>query len=508
MIKLPKQLFHKGLKSGTKYKLFELINRNGENMSIESIVRQLFQYIIPAAFVACIAAALSGEVTSVYKKLFKGSKTINKTKVILGVLILVYLLVVFGLTCMNRGAGINRHVNLKLFSSYMDAWNTFTVRAWQFIIFNIVMFIPLGMLLPLLNRIFTKVRWILTAVFLTSLFIEVFQLLTRQGIFELDDLFHNTLGGMIGYCVFMFWHRMFKGTGKRGINVNSHAYRASAVKFLALPVIVAGAFAGIFIKYNLQEFGNMPIRQVSGADMSKYTIELSTEISNKEAVAPVYKYVHSWDKKFAVSQAQKVMKYLNMPAFTDYDIQEEHIIFKFDNSALCGFWWDMSNGSWWYINHAGYKDNSNVTINNDEKHKIAMNFAKSHNISLVNAALDSINNGIITFKINPDTNNKKEMRTGQIEFSISDDGVVKSIRHNVYENSFVRNVNIISPQSAYKKVLEGNFNDWQDVPGGKIEIKDVKISYSYDTKGYYQPVYEFEGILNGQKWLTYIAAMK
>jgi hypothetical protein len=78
------------------------------------------------------------------------------------------------------------------------------------------------------------------------------------------------------------------------------------------------AFCGIFIKYNIQEFGNMPINNVTGADMSKYTIESSIDISDKEAVAPVYKYVHSWDEDFAVSQAQKVMKDLDLPAFKSY----------------------------------------------------------------------------------------------------------------------------------------------------------------------------------------------
>lgn len=346
------------------------------------------------------------------------------------------------------------------------------------------------------------------ATFLTTLFIEVFQLLTKLGIFELDDLFHNTLGGMIGYCLFMIGYRMINKFKKSGKSVNNHVYRASIAKFLVLPITVIAIFVGIFIKYNLQEFGNMPLRQVSGADMSKYTIELSTDISDKEAVAPVYKYIHSWDKEFAISQAQKVMSDLNMPSFIRYDIQGEDIIFKFDNSSSFSFWWDMSDGSWWYINHADHIDNKTVTKNDAEKYKIAVDFAKSHNISLANAKLDSTNRGSITFEINPYTYNETEMKSGQIVFSISGNGVITGIRHNVYENSFVKNVNIISPQSAYQKVLKGKFNDWQDIPGGKIEINDINISYSYDTKGFYQPVYEFNGMLNGEKWGTCIVAMK
>ncbi|MDP4182920.1 MAG: VanZ family protein [Bacillota bacterium] len=475
-------------------------------MDIKSIVHQIFQCVIPATILACIIAAMAGVCYFVfYKKLFKGNKTIGKTKVIFGALIIIYLLVLFGLTSMDRWPGMSMHTNFKLFSSYIEAWNTFTVRAWQFIIFNIIMFIPLGILLPLINRKFTKVRWILTATFLTTLFIEVFQLLTGRGIFELDDLFHNTLGGMIGYCLYMFGYRAITGTRKNEINTNNHAHGTSKVKFLILPITVTAIFIGIFVKYNLQEFGNMPLRQVSGADMSKYTIESTTDISNKEAVAPVYKYVHSWDKEYGISQAQKVMKDLNLPNYTGYDVEGEDIIFKFENGS---FWWDISNGSWRYRNSHSDTQNKSLTKNNDEKYKIAIDFAKSHNISLVNSTLDSNENNNITFKINADTNNKSEMRSGQIIFYFTDDGVIDRISHAVYVNEFVRNVNIISPQSAYQKVLKGNFNDWPDIPCGKIEINEVKISYSYDTKGFFQPVYEFNGTLNGGKWSTRIVAMK
>jgi len=479
-------------------------------MSISYIISRIFQYIVPTIIVICLFSIIAGAgYFFLYKKLLKGTKTINRAKIVLSIFLTIYLLVVFGLTCGDRGAGIDRYANLQLFSSYIDAWNTFSVRAWQFIIFNIVMFIPLGILLPLINGVFKKAVWIFSAAFLTSFFIEGFQYLAKLGIFELDDLFHNTLGGMIGYSMYMIGYTIIKGSKNSGTNINNHVKRASAVKFIVLPIAVIMAFCGIFIKYNLQEFGNMPINKVTGADMSKYTIESSVEISDKEGIAPVYKYVHSWDRDFAISQAQKVMRDLNLPAFKSYLIQGEDIFFEFESSSYCSFWWDRSNGSWHYSNHAVKKENKEVILNDDEKYKIAMGFAKGHNISLTNAILESIKGDIITFKINPDVHNEEKWMSGQIVFNIADSGIVSSIRYDVYENDFVRNVDIISPQSAYKKILKGKFNDWwSDMPGGKIEIKDIKISYFYDTKGFYQPVYEFIGVLNGREWNAYIAAMK
>ncbi|MEO6541463.1 MAG: VanZ family protein [Ferruginibacter sp.] len=68
---------------------------------------------------------------------------------------------------------------------------------------NTIGFIPLGILLPLL---FTKLRSATATIFcvlLFSLAFETFQLFSMLGIFDVDDLLLNTLGGAIGYLLFM-----------------------------------------------------------------------------------------------------------------------------------------------------------------------------------------------------------------------------------------------------------------------------------------------------------------
>ncbi|MEO6541184.1 MAG: VanZ family protein [Ferruginibacter sp.] len=68
---------------------------------------------------------------------------------------------------------------------------------------NTIGFIPLGILLPLL---FTKLRSATATIFcvlIFSLAFETFQLLSMLGIFDVDDLLLNTLGGAIGYLLFM-----------------------------------------------------------------------------------------------------------------------------------------------------------------------------------------------------------------------------------------------------------------------------------------------------------------
>lgn len=94
-------------------------------------------------------------------------------------------------TLMFRETGDNR-ANLVLFS-YADTFLT----DWKIrvdVVNNVWLFIPFG---TGLYAIFRKKRvWI--AALLLSVVIELIQYFTGWGIAELDDLFGNTLGGVIG----------------------------------------------------------------------------------------------------------------------------------------------------------------------------------------------------------------------------------------------------------------------------------------------------------------------
>lgn len=67
---------------------------------------------------------------------------------------------------------------------------------------NIAAFMPLGFILPLLNQKNARFfRILLLSVFFSSL-IEVLQLYYHVGIFDVDDIFLNTCGAILGYWVY------------------------------------------------------------------------------------------------------------------------------------------------------------------------------------------------------------------------------------------------------------------------------------------------------------------
>ncbi|MGZ9584480.1 VanZ family protein [Paenibacillus marinisediminis] len=68
------------------------------------------------------------------------------------------------------------------------------------IVGNIGVFVPFGVLIPII----IKVRlWKFILLFMTSITImEVLQMLSRRGSFDIDDIILNTLGVLIGYSIY------------------------------------------------------------------------------------------------------------------------------------------------------------------------------------------------------------------------------------------------------------------------------------------------------------------
>ena len=68
---------------------------------------------------------------------------------------------------------------------------------------NIFMFIPFGILAPVLFKRMKKMYWCVLAGFLMSCTIEISQLLTQRGYMQIDDVLTNTAGAMAGWLIWM-----------------------------------------------------------------------------------------------------------------------------------------------------------------------------------------------------------------------------------------------------------------------------------------------------------------
>lgn len=135
----------------------------------------------------------------------------DRTKNIVGVcLVFIWFLFFVYVTLIERTQSDIPRYNLRLFWCVWEAWTTKNAMDWYFIVGNVSIFIPLGILLPLcFDRMKVWWRTILLG-FGLSLGIELTQLVFRLGLFEFDDIFNNTLGTLLGYGLFVFFTGLFR----------------------------------------------------------------------------------------------------------------------------------------------------------------------------------------------------------------------------------------------------------------------------------------------------------
>lgn len=131
--------------------------------------------------------------------------------------VIVFLLIYIGLTLYSTVFG--RHdVNPPYFCftpfwSYIAIFEGKTVLIGENIL-NILLFFPIGFGL---NCIFSNKspKYIICIGLLFSLLIEIFQFSLHKGWFELDDLFHNTIGCYLGN---MLYKRLIRNCQKLSLN--------------------------------------------------------------------------------------------------------------------------------------------------------------------------------------------------------------------------------------------------------------------------------------------------
>lgn len=128
-------------------------------------------------------------------------QSVSVKDILCGLVLSIYLVFLLGGTVLNRTVGEEYRLYLKFFWSYREVFATRdTALLWQ-IVYNILVFIPWGILLPEIVCVASKFRVIVLRAAGLSLVIEVAQLVFKLGLFEFDDVFHNTLGAVIGYGV-------------------------------------------------------------------------------------------------------------------------------------------------------------------------------------------------------------------------------------------------------------------------------------------------------------------
>ncbi len=107
----------------------------------------------------------------------------------------------------NRITGAHYSYNLIPFNTlyqYIFHFNNYSLYTLFInLLGNIAVFIPFGILLPIMNKQFEKPTKLLV-VFIAGIFIlEVLQLFFRVGAFDVDDIILNAIGAVLGQGIYL-----------------------------------------------------------------------------------------------------------------------------------------------------------------------------------------------------------------------------------------------------------------------------------------------------------------
>lgn len=432
----------------------------------------------------------------VYRKLLGGKKKFTIKQIILGFAFAGYIIMVIGVTFLNRGAHFEGTVNLHLLSSYRDAWNGFTLMGWQQLILNILMFVPLGILLPLVHKRFHKIKWTMGIALAFTLFIECIQLITGFGIFELDDIFNNVLGALIGYGIIMAILTMLDKRRHRFLKV---------ISYLSPLILVFGVFTGIFTYYNLQEFGNLSLAYNYKINMKNTKVSLNLELNNDRIEAPIYKapiYNKDSAKEFAIS-------FLENKGIDTSDIEvdayNDNAIYWVRDNPSYNIWFNYLDGSYSYKDFSAFDDYIEPIATDKET---LLHELDDFNIQIPAKAvfnyIDTENyEWVMEREVVGDS-----LREGSISCRYYSDGSIKEINNSIISYNKIKDILIKSEKEAYEELMDGKFRFYNLEDNMEhIDIRGVELDYRLDSKGYYQPVYSFDSIVGGKEFEIIIPAL-
>lgn len=113
-------------------------------------------------------------------------------------LFIVYTYCMLQLTILSRPTGNYGGIDWR----FLVRWNENTAQK-AFLIANIIMFVPLGILMPMMCRWARHILLSLPAAFLCSVAIEAVQLKYQLGYCQLDDVAANSTGFLIGFLIYL-----------------------------------------------------------------------------------------------------------------------------------------------------------------------------------------------------------------------------------------------------------------------------------------------------------------
>ena len=171
---------------------------------ISFVMKYMFQFDsgVPLYVILALLVFVTGVIVALYVRRKDRYSFIRNS---LLTMLWGYLFFVLCVTLLFRECSDSMQYQFFPFWSYDVLYNKIIAQ----LILNVLMFVPIGFLL---GNIMHGIRWmqVIEMGCLLSATIEILQLLTRRGVCNIDDVIHNTIGCVIGYCIFRLCNTILK----------------------------------------------------------------------------------------------------------------------------------------------------------------------------------------------------------------------------------------------------------------------------------------------------------
>lgn len=343
----------------------------------------------------------------------------------------------------------------------------------------------------------------------TSLIIEAFQYILKLGQADIDDLFCNVLGAMLGYCLCMLF-----------VCLAEKRFKIAGV-YIILPVLFAVVLASVFLIYHFQPYGNLADAPIYAANTKGTQWVQECSLSDKPVPSGVY-----WTEPFTKEGSD---------AFAEEFLGRQGAEIRFGTPDVnyydsCAFYSDHQTYALWvYYNDRSYKytdyrvdselrySDKGGTISENELRtaleKLGIEIPDAAEFITVDEE-----KGEYVFKAESVIEDNV-LIDGELTCRVAEGGILYEVDNTLSVSTVYGDATVISPQEAYEWLCSGRFS-WRDVlmfnykPPQQVRVIDCKPEYRTDSKGFRQPVYTFTlsdendmELRGGEGWTTFVPAL-
>lgn len=460
------------------------------NEFIRMVFSELGNGIWKAIFAVLLAGGVLFYIYRMQRQKYGDDRPFPWKRSILIILLVGYLTIVEYATMSRLGVSAWSGANLQLFRAWREAWNHYSVKAWANVLLNVALFVPLGVLVPLVFPKCRKGLRMLAVGFGTTLTVEFLQWVGGHGIFDVDDLFCNTVGAMMGYCGLITVSAVIR---KR--------WCAGLLNF-ALFLIPVAAVGGIFLAYEIQPYGNLTQDYVCRVDTKDVTWILECDLPEDSETAAVYRAnalsVPECDE-FALQFAENwggtyddILYYDKETYFRDYDSGDwMHYLTVSHLDGSYEFWAESNRFDWQTARWATLDREALEMVLSE--YGIEVPQEAEFRCDGEEAGYYSHDNGWYCFRADQIVADDRLLH-GTLYCRLSDDGAHITIHNRLISYAYCADEEIISAEEAFRLLCDGYFNgEWfERRKPARVSVQNCTLGYEIDTKGFYQPVYYFE----------------